>query len=47
MYDIGEIVVGGVLLASAGALVYASDFNRNVINKSKKETKNVRCERTK
>lgn len=36
MYDVGEIVVGGVLLASAYGLVRAADFNNNVINKPKR-----------
>lgn len=36
MYVVGEIVVGGVLLASAYGLVRAADFNNNVINKPKR-----------
>jgi len=36
VYDVGEIVVGGVLLASAYGLVRAADFNNNVINKPKR-----------
>ena len=38
MYDVGEIIVGCILLVSAYALVYAVDFNSKVINK--KESKN-------
>jgi DNA-binding MarR family transcriptional regulator len=36
VYDVGEIVVGGVLLSSAYGLVRAADFNNNVINKPKR-----------
>ncbi len=40
MYDLGEIVVGCILIVSAYSLVYAVDFNNNVINKKEKQNDN-------
>lgn len=42
MYLLGEIVVGALIIASAGGLVWAIDFNEHVINKEeydKRKTK--------
>ena len=33
MYQFGELVVGGLVLLSAYGLIYAADFNENVLNK--------------
>ena len=38
MYDVGEIIVGCIVLVSAYALVCAVDFNTKTINK--KESSN-------
>jgi DNA-binding MarR family transcriptional regulator len=36
MYVPGELIVGGVLLASAYSMVYIFDFNNRVVNKPKR-----------
>lgn len=36
-YEFGEFVVAVLIIASAWGLVWASDFNKNVINKGEKD----------
>jgi len=37
MYQFGELVVSGLIMLSVYGLIWASDFNENILNKEKND----------